>query len=98
MRSYFEWYGLPHAARDGVAPLFLERLLPKEAAYLKARSAYGFVRGHLMIAPVLGVPGIGRYVDLRTAWLVCVLGCCLGLVLVVAVAVCVYCWFVVMET
>lgn len=22
-----------------------------------------------MVAPVLGVPGIGRYIDLRTAWL-----------------------------
>jgi hypothetical protein len=80
MRSYFEWYGLPHAAQDGVAPLFLEHLLPTEAAYLKAQSFYGVVRGHLMIAPIVGVPGIGRFVDLRTAWLVRVGGCFLVVV------------------
>jgi hypothetical protein len=33
-----------------------------------ARS-YGTLRGQLMIAPVVGVPGIGRFVDVRTAWL-----------------------------
>jgi hypothetical protein len=31
--------------------------------------SYGEIRGRLMIAPVLGCPGIGRFVDVRTAWL-----------------------------
>jgi O-methyltransferase involved in polyketide biosynthesis len=29
----------------------------------------GDLRGRLMVAPVVGVPGIGRFVDVRTAWL-----------------------------
>jgi len=31
--------------------------------------SYGALRGNLMIAPVVGCPGIGRFVDVRTAWL-----------------------------
>ncbi|KAI8471935.1 MAG: S-adenosyl-L-methionine-dependent methyltransferase [Monoraphidium minutum] len=68
MRTYFSEYGLPHANTDTVAPLLRDRMLPQEAALIGG-GLKGKVRGHLMIAPVLGVPGIGRFVDVRTAWL-----------------------------
>jgi hypothetical protein len=38
MRTFFALYGLPHANSDTIAPAFLERLLPHEAQYLRART------------------------------------------------------------
>ncbi|GBF97237.1 hypothetical protein Rsub_09928 [Raphidocelis subcapitata] len=78
MRTFFTLYGMPHANNDQIALEFLSRLLPHEAEYLRARTLYGSLRGQLMIAPVVGVPGIGRFVDVRTAWLDEALGEALG--------------------
>jgi transposase-like protein len=38
MRTYFRDYGLPHANKDTIAPLFRDELMPHEAAYIKAKS------------------------------------------------------------